>query len=161
MDNAWLINLQENIENIMEKIPEIFSPGITYIAGVPFIGGDEFAVLAGLYYANKTNCKVLIFTFDFDEFVEYCKLDVEKIILENKNLHVLEAIDESYISKDFEKYSNPEMIILIVPLRLQRDDFFEGQLSCEEVYWMGDTIKLHYVYFDEENHKITGVDTSL
>lgn len=26
---------------------------------------------------------------------------------------------------------------------------------------MGDKIKLHYVYFDEQNHRITGVDTSL
>ncbi len=36
------------------------------------------------------------------------------------------------------------MLIFIDPLRLQREDFFEGQLSCEEVYWM--IYKIHQRY---------------
>ncbi len=144
MECDWLDNLQNKFEEILEKLPEIVSPKITCICGATFLGGDELAVLVGSYYASKKNGKVLIFTFDYDEFVKYCKLDVKKIILENKNLQVVEAVDESYINDALEKHPNPEMLIFIDPLRLQRQDFFEGQLFCEDIYWM--IYKIYYKY---------------
>lgn len=144
MECDWLDNIQDKFEEVLGKLPEIVSPGITYICGVPYMGSDEFAVLAGSYYASKKNGKVLIFTLDYDLFTQHSQLDIEKINFENKNLIFFRSIDESYINYALDKYNNPEMLIFIYPITLQAEDPFEGHLCCEDIYRMIHQIYLKY-----------------